>query len=104
MPRTREQLQQAAEDAERWLDALDPKAIASPDTDASRLRRIADTVPPTAPVRPSCGFPDSQDDATGVCAPKIRHSKIRHGDSGCNAASAPTVAAAESFPTGDVGA
>jgi hypothetical protein len=44
MPRTREQLQQAAEDAERWLDSLDPAAIASPDTDASRLRRIADAV------------------------------------------------------------
>jgi hypothetical protein len=44
MPRTRQQLQQAAEDAERWLDSLDPTAIASPDTDASRLRRIADAV------------------------------------------------------------
>ena len=40
MPRTREQLQQAAEDAERWLDSLDPAAIAAPDADASRLRRI----------------------------------------------------------------
>jgi FAD/FMN-containing dehydrogenase len=44
MPRTREQLQQAAEDAERWLDSLDPAAIASPDADASRLRRIAEAV------------------------------------------------------------
>ncbi|MHB1535328.1 MAG: hypothetical protein ACYC1D_12125 [Acidimicrobiales bacterium] len=31
MPRTREQLQQAAVGAERWLDSLDPAAIASPD-------------------------------------------------------------------------
>jgi hypothetical protein len=44
MPRTREQLQQAAEAAERWLDSLDPAAIASPDADASRLRRIGDAV------------------------------------------------------------
>lgn len=44
MPRTREQLQQAADDAERWLDFLDPTAIASPDADASRLRRIGDAV------------------------------------------------------------
>jgi hypothetical protein len=44
MPRTREQLRRAAEDAERWLDSLDPAAIASPDADASRLRRVADAV------------------------------------------------------------
>ncbi len=44
MPRTREQLQQAADAAERWLDSLDPSAIASPDADASRLRRIGDAV------------------------------------------------------------
>jgi FAD/FMN-containing dehydrogenase len=44
MPRTREQLQQAAENAEQWLDSLDPAAIASPDADASRLRRIAEAV------------------------------------------------------------
>ncbi len=44
MPRTREQLQQAAADAERWLDSLDPAAIALPDADASRLRRIAAAV------------------------------------------------------------
>ncbi len=41
VPRTREQLQQAAQDAERWLDSLDPVAIALPDADVSRLRRIA---------------------------------------------------------------
>lgn len=40
MPRTKEQLQQAADDAERWLDSLDPAAIASPEADASWLRRI----------------------------------------------------------------
>jgi len=44
MPRTREQLQQAAEAAERWLDSLDPSAMASPDADASRLRRIGAAV------------------------------------------------------------
>lgn len=44
MPGAREQLQQAAEDAERWLDSLDPAAIASPDADANRLRPIADAV------------------------------------------------------------
>lgn len=44
MPRTREQLQQAADAAERWLDSLDPAAIASPDADASRLRRIGQAV------------------------------------------------------------
>lgn len=44
MPRTREQLQQAADEAERWLDSLDPSAIASPDADARRLRRIGAAV------------------------------------------------------------
>lgn len=44
MPRTREQLQQAAEAAEQWLDSLDPAAIAAPDADASRLRRIGNAV------------------------------------------------------------
>jgi hypothetical protein len=44
MPRTREQLQQAADDAERWLDSLDPSAVDSPDADASRLRRIGAAV------------------------------------------------------------
>ena len=44
MPRTREQLQEAADAAERWLDSLDPATIASPDTDASRLRRVGDAV------------------------------------------------------------
>lgn len=47
MPRTREQLQEAADAAdaaERWLDSLDPAASASPGTDASRLRRVGDAV------------------------------------------------------------
>lgn len=41
MPRTRQQLQQAADDAERWLDSLEPASVTSPNADASRLRRIA---------------------------------------------------------------
>jgi hypothetical protein len=44
MPRTREQLQRAADEAERWLDSLDPAAIASPDADASHLRRLGAAV------------------------------------------------------------
>lgn len=44
MPRTREQLQQAADDAERWLDSLDPEAITPPDRDATHLRRIGAAV------------------------------------------------------------
>jgi len=44
MPRTQAQLQQAADDAERWLESLDPAAIASPEADASRLRRISSAV------------------------------------------------------------
>ncbi len=48
MPRTREQLQQAAQAAERWLDSLDPAAVGSPEADAGRLRRIAAAVRATA--------------------------------------------------------
>lgn len=44
MPRTPEQLRQAAVDAERWLDSLDPTVISSPDADASDLRRIGRAV------------------------------------------------------------
>lgn len=44
MPRTQEQLQQAADDAERWLDSLDPAAVASPEADAAHLRRIGAAV------------------------------------------------------------
>lgn len=44
MPRNPEQLRQAALDAERWLDSLDPAAISAPEADASDLRRIGRTV------------------------------------------------------------
>lgn len=37
-----------ADDAERWLDSLDPSAIATPDADASYLRRIGAAVSATA--------------------------------------------------------
>jgi DNA-directed RNA polymerase specialized sigma24 family protein len=40
MPRTRAQLEQAAADAETWLDTLDPSELDNPDTDATDLRRI----------------------------------------------------------------
>ncbi|MGQ0776551.1 MAG: sigma-70 family RNA polymerase sigma factor [Pseudonocardiales bacterium] len=40
MPRTRAQLEQAAADAEAWLDTLDPNELDSPDADATDLRRI----------------------------------------------------------------
>lgn len=38
MPRTREQLQQAAADAERWLDGLDPSEVQAEDT--TDLRQV----------------------------------------------------------------
>lgn len=44
MPRTSEQLHQAGENAERWLDSLDPEAVASPEADATYLRRVAAAV------------------------------------------------------------
>lgn len=44
VPRTREQLQHAADEAERWLDSFDPAALSSPDADASALRRISAAV------------------------------------------------------------
>lgn len=40
MPRTREQLEKALADTEAWLDSLDPKAIASPDSDGADLLAI----------------------------------------------------------------
>jgi len=40
MPRTKEQLEQAAADAERWLDDMDPAELDKPETDATDLRRI----------------------------------------------------------------
>lgn len=44
MPRTREQIQEAADAAERWLASLDPTAIAAPDGDPRRLRRIGEAM------------------------------------------------------------
>jgi len=44
MPRTREQLQKALTDTEAWLDSLDPKALASPDSDGADLRAIGDAL------------------------------------------------------------
>lgn len=40
MPRSREDLERAAADAEAWLDGLDPATLAGPEADASDLRRI----------------------------------------------------------------
>jgi hypothetical protein len=57
MPRTREQLQQAADDAERWLDSLDPAAVASPDADGTYLRRIGAAV--SAVAASQVGLADS---------------------------------------------
>lgn len=51
MPRTREQLQQAAADAQRWLDSLDPAAVASPDADATCLRRIGAAISAAAAMQ-----------------------------------------------------
>lgn len=44
MPRTREQLQKALADTEAWLASLDPKALASPDSDGTDLRAIGDAL------------------------------------------------------------
>ena len=40
MPRTRAQLEQAAADAEAWLEELDPAEVDKPEADATDLRRI----------------------------------------------------------------
>lgn len=40
MPRTREQLEQAAADVQRWLDKMDPTEMASAEADSTDLRRI----------------------------------------------------------------
>ncbi len=40
MPRTREQIEQAAADAEAWLDRVDPDELGPPE-DTADLRRIA---------------------------------------------------------------
>jgi hypothetical protein len=42
MPRTREQLEQAAAEAEAWLDQLDPET--TPAEDISDLRAVAEAV------------------------------------------------------------
>lgn len=42
MPRTREQLQQAAVDAEEWLDQIDPDT--TPAEDISDLRAVAEAL------------------------------------------------------------
>jgi hypothetical protein len=44
VPRTREQLQKALTDTEAWLDSLDPKALASPDSDGSDLYAIGEAL------------------------------------------------------------
>jgi hypothetical protein len=44
MPRTREQLQKALADTEAWLDSLDPKTLAPPESDAADLRAIGDAL------------------------------------------------------------
>ena len=44
MPRTREQLQKALADTEAWLDQLDPATVASPDSDPTDLRAIAEAL------------------------------------------------------------
>lgn len=44
MPRTREQLEKALADTEAWLDTLDPKALASPNSDGSDLRAIGEAL------------------------------------------------------------
>jgi len=44
MPRTREQLKKAVATTEAWLDSLDPKALASPDSDGADLRAIMEAL------------------------------------------------------------
>lgn len=41
MPRSLEQLEQAAAETEAWLDSLDPVELLDPENDGSDLRRIA---------------------------------------------------------------
>ena len=50
MPRTRAQLEQAVADTEAWLDALDPEALTSPDSDGADLRAIAQALHAVAAV------------------------------------------------------
>ena len=44
VPRTRDQLRQAAEAAERRLDEMDPAALNAPEADATALRRLGAAV------------------------------------------------------------
>ena len=44
MLRTREQLQEALDDTEAWLDRLDPQVPASPESDAADLRAIGEAL------------------------------------------------------------
>ncbi len=44
MPRTREQLEKALADTEAWLDNLDPKSLASPESDGADLRAIGEAL------------------------------------------------------------
>ena len=44
MPRTREQLEKALADTEAWLESLDPKALASPESDGADLRAIGEAL------------------------------------------------------------
>ena len=50
MPRTRAQLEQAVADTEAWLDAIDPGALTSPDSDGADLRAIAQSLHAVAAV------------------------------------------------------
>lgn len=50
MPRTRAQLEEAVAYTEAWLDALDPEALASPDSDGADLRAIAEALHAVAAV------------------------------------------------------
>ncbi len=44
MARTREQLEKAVAETEVWLDSLDPRALASPDSDGTDLRAIGEAM------------------------------------------------------------
>ncbi len=44
MPRTREQLSKALTDTEAWLESLDPKKLASTDSDGADLLAIGDAL------------------------------------------------------------
>lgn len=50
MPRTREQLEKAVATTEAWLDSLDPRALAAPDSDGTDLRAIMEALRARAAV------------------------------------------------------